>query len=974
MKKNALLPALLLLAALLMPSEAFSFGQNKVRYNDFDWKIMSTPHFRIYFYKGGEMVVKYASKMAEQAYAQIGDDLKIEFDEPIPLIIYKSHYEFEQTNVILEMIDKGVGGFSEVFKSRIVIPFNGSYVEFRRVLSHELTHIYSYKLLYGDIFKAIVSNQTINPPPMWLMEGLAEFESSRCENKILREMYSSEEEYKNDYSSEMVLRDAVINDGLIPITYLDNFYILPGEYMYYAYQQSRFIIEHIYEKYGIEKVSHLLKLSKSLQNTDGLIKTITRQNLDYFDESFRRGLKTKYYRDIGRQVDPREYALPLYKNEMERIPLYRAVWSPGGDMLAAVSPKSGRDEIYLVRNDGEILENLTVKANTNLFEEVNTEDRPISWNRQGTHIAFIAKKNGKDCIFIRNLMKKEHPRIIELEKFDSLNSLCYSPDGRFLAFSGLSQGRQNLYILSLKNGAVTAITDNFNYCTQPDWSPDGAKIAFAEENYDGLSDIRLYHIESGKTQAVSISGMNCSGPSWDTDSRGLFFIAADTADKIFNLYFVREGDTGARRLTKFFNSIYNPRVIGNTGKLSFEFFEKGFWNLYSAEKGALLAAGDTCGGPVALQEPIEKDPVKTILYRPADPDTAALQYSKYKFKLFPDWLSSEITYGSYGTLNGYTRFSASDILGNHRFIVLADFLTLTQSINNWNAIFQYYYLAKRFDFGVGVFHNKNTFKNYDFIFLDSDFGSKLYVEKETGLWGYVGYPIDKYRRLDFSLNLISTAYSSIFSSLDRKEGIISSFNIAYSKDNTLWYYIEPNSGSRSLTVLGSAVKFGGNFLQFNYLNLDLRKYFSLGPRTSIALRFQGGISRGYDNIKYSIGGAETLRGYPYGSFEGDQFALVNAELRIPFIDMIDLKLPLPIILTNIRGVLFFDMGLASAEGQALLPMYADEFRFRDIKASAGVGFRLALGILPLKVDYAYNTDLKTFDKIPYVHFSIYYDY
>lgn len=39
--------------AVLLPFSAeaqFYFGQNKVQYTSFDWQVMETDHFRIYFY------------------------------------------------------------------------------------------------------------------------------------------------------------------------------------------------------------------------------------------------------------------------------------------------------------------------------------------------------------------------------------------------------------------------------------------------------------------------------------------------------------------------------------------------------------------------------------------------------------------------------------------------------------------------------------------------------------------------------------------------------------------------------------------------------------------------------------------------------------------------------------------------------------------------------------------------------------
>jgi hypothetical protein len=52
---------------------------------------------------------------------------------------------------------EGVGGFTEVFKNRMVIPFTGSYEDFRHVLHHELTHAVMFNLLYGNDISSLMA-------------------------------------------------------------------------------------------------------------------------------------------------------------------------------------------------------------------------------------------------------------------------------------------------------------------------------------------------------------------------------------------------------------------------------------------------------------------------------------------------------------------------------------------------------------------------------------------------------------------------------------------------------------------------------------------------------------------------------------------------------------------------------------------------------------------------------------------------
>lgn len=51
-------------------AEAQYFGRNKVRYNRFDFRVIQTPHFDIYYYAEEEAATERAARMAERWYAR----------------------------------------------------------------------------------------------------------------------------------------------------------------------------------------------------------------------------------------------------------------------------------------------------------------------------------------------------------------------------------------------------------------------------------------------------------------------------------------------------------------------------------------------------------------------------------------------------------------------------------------------------------------------------------------------------------------------------------------------------------------------------------------------------------------------------------------------------------------------------------------------------------------------------------------
>jgi hypothetical protein len=139
--------AIVLLAWLTVaatPAGAQYFGQNRVQYEKFDFKVLKTEHFDIYFYPEEEAAVRMAARMAERWYARLSSLLNHELSSRQPLILYAAHPHFRQTNAIGGDVGEGTGGVTESLKRRVVLPFAGGMAETDHVLGHELVHAFQY--------------------------------------------------------------------------------------------------------------------------------------------------------------------------------------------------------------------------------------------------------------------------------------------------------------------------------------------------------------------------------------------------------------------------------------------------------------------------------------------------------------------------------------------------------------------------------------------------------------------------------------------------------------------------------------------------------------------------------------------------------------------------------------------------------------------------------------------------------------
>ena len=185
---------------------AQSFGQNKVQYKDFDWNYIQTSHFDIYYYDDQQDLAEFVADVAEESYEQISIHLRWNLKNRVSIMVYNSHNEFQQTNVVGTYMREGVGGVTELFKNRVVFPFEGNYEQFRHVIHHELVHAVVNDMVYGGRMQNIISSRAKIRVPLWSNEGLAEYLSSNWDTK-----------------ADMTIRDIAVHERMPSVKELNYF-------------------------------------------------------------------------------------------------------------------------------------------------------------------------------------------------------------------------------------------------------------------------------------------------------------------------------------------------------------------------------------------------------------------------------------------------------------------------------------------------------------------------------------------------------------------------------------------------------------------------------------------------------------------------------------------------------------------------------------------------------------------------------
>jgi hypothetical protein len=145
-----LLPRIaLVLVALFVVAEPLAsqyFGRNQVQYRTFDFQILRTEHFDIYYYPEAEEAARDAARMAERWYVRLSEILNHRFEERQPLILFATHPDFQQTTIAGGGIPEGTQAFAEPFQQRIVMPLTGSYADTDHLVGHELVPAFQFEI------------------------------------------------------------------------------------------------------------------------------------------------------------------------------------------------------------------------------------------------------------------------------------------------------------------------------------------------------------------------------------------------------------------------------------------------------------------------------------------------------------------------------------------------------------------------------------------------------------------------------------------------------------------------------------------------------------------------------------------------------------------------------------------------------------------------------------------------------------
>jgi Tol biopolymer transport system component len=978
-------------ACVIAPAAANAqyFGRNAVQYETFNFKILKTQHFDVYFYEREAGAAEQAARMAERWYARLSVALRHELRGRQPLILYADHPDFEQTNVIGQQPGEGTGGVTESFKRRIILPMGASLRETDHVIGHELVHAFQYDI--AGVTRGAGVAGGLERLPLWFVEGMAEYLSVG----------------PVDPNTTMWMRDAVRRNKLPKLDDLAD-----PEYFPYRWGQSFWAF--VGGTYGDDVVGAALRAGGKSGNVRAALTQVTGQPADSLVAQWHRALRTSVEPIAALTGDSSGARVLVAANDDNRYNIAPALSPDGRRLVYLADDGLFSIDLYLAdAQTGRTIRKLVSSTRDPHLESMQFINSAGAWDPEGSRFVFGAVVTGQPALRIVNGSNGDVVREIKFPTLGEIFNPTWSPDGNQIAFTAQVGGVTDLFVHDLGTGRLQRITNDVFADLEPVWSPDGggATIAFVTDRFGTSLDrlaygnyrLALVDVQSGAvTELPGVGDGKHINPQWTADGRGLFFLADPGG--ITNVYRLSLDGGVVTQVTNLFTGVSGITPISpalsvalKASRAVFSVYENGGYALHVMDDEVALAGGPlielpataavlppgatavrpgAAGGVAALiADDTRGLPPATVVTTPA-------AVSNYRPSLSLDLVaqpSLAVAADRFGTyIGGGVTLFWSDMLGDHNLVTMAQ---LNGNFRDFAGLVAYENRRSRWNWSVAaqqIPYVTGAFASY----FDDVGGQPVLVEEierfrqtQRQVTGIIAYPFNRSRRFELSAGAQHISYShelerrAVFQNgavafdstidFDTPDALMLGVgSAALVHDNSFHGATSPLLGDRWRLEVSPTV----GSLQFFTALADYRRYLMPVRPFTLAGRVLhlGRYGRDADDERMYplfLGYPSLVRGYDIGSFDvseceggsstscpvfdqliGSRMLVGNVELRFPPFGLLGLGggyygiLPL-------EAALFYDAGVAwnSTDGAD----FAGDGSRRFV-TSAGVSLRMNL--------------------------------
>ena len=901
------------------------------------WKTIESEHFEVHYYEPLGVLAHKVAVAAERSHRT--------------LTVALGHEPSGKTHIVLlDNVDSSNGFASVLPRNDVTLfaaapPDNSVLADYDdwvfNLVSHEYTHIIHLDTIsgipawYNKVFgKSWAPNQV---QPRWVIEGLATYEESK----------RSSSGRTRHALFDMIMRVATLEGNE---RRLDEISSGPRLWPHgnSAYLYGSHFLKYIFDRYGDDKAAIMSKdyggraipyaLNRGIARATG--KTFVEHYEDW--RSYRRARYALQQEAIDR-AGPREGRRLTFTGENNLNPRYtrdgrHIVWQRGdGYSLGQfrIMPSGGnvgqsktyavieRSGAFDMLGDGSmVVEQTRVFRSDYSYQELHVWDRATGAIEQLTH--------GK-----------------------RLSDPSVSPDERQVAFVMNAAGRRQLAVMPLQREAEPRVLwtgpGDYDQAFNPDWSPDGRRIAFSIWRTGGYRDILIVDVATGAVEELAHDRAMDSEPNWSPDGRYLYFSSDRTG--IFNVF---AWDTATRSLWQVTNVLgcaRQPAISPDGRSMVYQGFDTLGYELYEMS----LDPAAWSPAPVYIDdrpEPtrLRMDEVEVSAPRPYRA-LETLAPRSYTLGFVSNSLGQAVQIETEG----------NDVARHHVYRLAATVGADSGGSLNLGGSYSYRRLWPSMNLSLArtvaerggyVVDGVNQRYTEEGLRGTAGIGLPVLRDPEGSATLALDYDFDYLRNLDGQLHeddpndlVPREPESDVFFA-----GV--ALRWSYSDSKGFTYTVGPQDGKDlSLAARLDHPNLGSETtsMTLSYRG-TLYRQIPIATHPSIMLRLSGGLRTSDRNVgQFAVGGVPDsqdlvrslmdnirisntgyLRGYEARAAAGPQFHLANIELRQELYGIEHGAETLPVFIRRVHGALLFDAGNA----------FEGPFVAEDLKAGVGGALRL----------------------------------
>ena len=216
-------------------------------------------------------------------------------------------------------------------------------------------------------------------------------------------------------------------------------------------------------------------------------------------------------------------------------------FSPDGKQIVFVSTRDGNAEIYLMNVDGANVRRLT--------NHPAWENHPV-FSPDGTAIAFNGdRENENSDILVMNVDGTGLRKMIDWPSDETIGPGGWSPDGTKIAFYSHKNGNDDIYVASAEVFQPRLVLANDkDDLWFPSYSSDGSKILYQALPPDKTGEIRIFDVETERSETVIATESNDLQPRFSPDGERIVYqnkVGSDT-----EIYCIRKDGAEVQNLTQ----------------------------------------------------------------------------------------------------------------------------------------------------------------------------------------------------------------------------------------------------------------------------------------------------------------------------------------------------------------------------------------------------------------------------------------